>query len=360
MVYNGDEINVISGTKAALHNARKTKFDEFYTQLSDIEAEMTHYKKCFRGKIIYCNCDKVLDPGKPHSTRNSAFYSYFHDQFDRLGLKLLICSWWEEGSGECHVVRYDGKTAAVGVFPDDSDGSYDGSVARKLLDACDVMVTNPPFSVFKDFFTFINGTGKRYLIVAPSTCPTYKQVFPSLADYTCRFGYTSLHKFLTIPQDELPENVKGKVDKKSGKFVLESASTWLTNLNLDSPPEELQLWNKMANGSYCSYDNCPGAIEVPTYKDIPSDWPGMVGTSVSFFSAFNPKQFKIWGLGVGNLMKGIPGAVPLKEKFAADYKAAGGRGIHPANQHTLAYYDEEGIPHVPFARVVVQQRKFIK
>ena len=362
MVFEGDEINIVSGTKAALHNARKTKFDEFYTQLPDIEKEMTHYKKCFKGKIVYCNCDRVLDTKNPHSAKNSRFWSYFYDQFERLGLKSIVCSWWDEGSGVCHVVRYNGpgRRIEVNAFKDETDGSYDGPIATKLLEACDIMVSNPPFSVFKDYFTFLQQSGKRYLIVAPSTCPTYKQVFPYLADYSCRFGYTSLHKFTTVPKDELPQGVKGKTDKKTGEFVLESASTWLTNLNLDDPPAELPLWNKTANANYPAYDNCPGAIECPTYKDIPADWKGMVGTSVSFFSAFNPKQFKIWGLGVGNLMKGIPGAVPLKEQFAKDYVAAGGRGIHPANQHTLAFYDEDGVPHVPFARVVVQLRKYVK
>ena len=358
--YTGDEINIISGTKAALKTAKETKFDEFYTRLSDIESELTHYKKCFRGKVVYCNCDKVPEPSHPHSAKNSAFYSYFHDQFQRLGLKMLICSWWDNGSGLCHVVKYDGQRATTHTFKDETHGSYDGPVATKLLNGCDVMVTNPPFSVFRDFFTFINDSGKQYLIVAPSTCPTYKQVFPSLADYACRFGYTAVHRFNTVPKDELPKGVKGKTDKKTGEFSLESASVWLTNLNLDKPPEELQLWNKIANSNYCEYDNCPGALEIPTYKDIPSDWQGMVGTSVSFFRVFNPNQFKIWGLGVGNLMQNIPGATPISEKFAKDYLDAGGRGCHPANQHTLAFYDEDGVPHVPFARVVIQLRKFVK
>lgn len=358
--YEGDEINIITGTKAALQSASKREFDEFYTRLPDIEAEMTHYKDCFRDKVVYCNCDKVLDLNDPHSSRNSKFFTYFHDQFQRLGLKLLICSWYEEGFGVCNVARYDGNKITLAQFQDATHGSYDGPIATRLLAASDVVVTNPPFSKFKQFFSYLMESGKQFLIVAPTTCPSYKQVFPALADYACRFGYTSMHKLDTIEDhDNLPKGVKGKVDKKTGDFYLDCSCVWLTNLNLDAPPSELPLWNKMSNGDFCEYDNCPGAIDVPVFKDIPADWTGIIGTSVSFFNVFNPKQFKVWGLGIGNLLNGVPNATPLKEQFAKDYVAAGGRGWHPANQRVLGFYDKDGVPHVPFARVLIQQRKYI-
>ena len=196
-------------------------------------------------------------------------------------------------------------------------------------------------------------------MVAPGTCPTYKDVFPELMNDRCRFGYTTLGKFFTTDESQIPDSVKGRIDKTTGRFMVSSHSLWITNLNLDKRPDPIPLWNKYEEGKFIHYHNLDNAINVPSYVDIPKDWPGMVGTNVGFFSAYNPEQFKVWGLGVGNLFLPIPGAHRLDEKFVNDYKAAGGRGAYSPDFPILGYY-EDGLAKIPFARVIVQQRKFLK
>lgn len=353
----GDELNYVSGTKAALRTARKVKFDEFYTPLYSIEAELAHYKDCFKDKVVYCNTDYVCNANNVHDNRNSAFFTYFYEQFERLGLKALICTWLEEGSNKLHGLRYTGNgNSEYFSFPDSSGGAYDGPVAEKFLDACDIVVTNPPFSVFKDFFKFVVAHNKPYLLVAPGTCPTYKDVFPELMNDRCRFGYTSLSKFFTTR--DKPEHIKATVDSKTGRVMISSNSMWLTSLNLNKRPDPIMLWNTYEDGKFLHYYNLENSINCPSFNDIPKDWPGMIGVNVSFFASYNPEQFKVWGLGVGNLMLGIPGIKRLDKKFVDDYKAAGGRGAYTENFPILGYY-EDGIAKIPFARVIIQNRKFL-
>lgn len=228
-----------------LHRAKRNKNDEFYTKLSDIENELQHYKHHFKGKKIYCNCD----------TKESAFYKYFHNNYDTLGLSgLTICS---------------------SDFRDQESIDF-------LMDA-DIVVTNPPFSLFREFVAQLVEYDKKFLIIGSMNAIGYKEIFPLLKNNKSWLGYNWPKEF--IQPDGTP--------KKFGNII------WFTNLDIVKRHEELftgvTYERGMKKGLYQKYDNYD-AINVDKVKDIPTDYEGIMGVPISFLDKHNPDQYEIIGL----------------------------------------------------------------
>ena len=255
-----------------LHAAKSAKNDEFYTQLTDIEKEIRHYKKHFKDKIILCNCD---DPTW------SEFWKYFHLNFSELGLKKLITTHYEPGK-QSYKLEYSGgddnnieegiKTILKG------DGDFRSDECIELLKECDVVVTNPPFSLFRQYIARLMEHEKKFLIIGNQNAATYTEVFPLIKNNTLWLGNNHVKEFKT-PDGTL---------KKFGNIC------WFTNLDINKRHEELPLWKKYTPEEYPKYDNYD-AINVNKVAEIPCDYDGLMGVPLSFMDYYNPDQFEIIG-----------------------------------------------------------------
>lgn len=294
-----------------LHKAKKAKADEFYTQLSDIENECKHYKEHFKGKTILCNCD---DP------RVSNFFFYFSQNFEYLGLKKLIATCYKsrdinlfsEGKAEKAVyIVYEGdKNGNHNV--DDSeldikelqyDGDFRSDECKELLKQADIVVTNPPFSLFREYVAQLIEYNKKFLIIGHQNAITYKEIFPLLKENKIWLGYGfkgGAGHFISKYQD-----IATAGDHREG-MIRVSGVTWFTNLEHDKRHEELVLYKTYSPEQYPKYENY-NAIEVSKTKDIPMDYDGVMGVPVTFMDKFNPEQFEIIGMAEDN-GKGLSGA----------------------------------------------------
>ena len=294
-----------------LHKAKKAKADEFYTQLSDIENECKHYKEHFKGKTILCNCD---DP------RVSNFFFYFSQNFEYLGLKKLIATCYKsrdinlfsEGKAEKAVyIVYEGdKNGNHNV--DDSeldikelqyDGDFRSDECKELLKQADIVVTNPPFSLFREYVAQLIEYDKKFLIIGHQNAITYKEIFPLLKENKIWLGYGfkgGAGHFISKYQD-----IATAGDHREG-MIRVSGVTWFTNLEHDKRHEELVLYKTYSPEQYPKYENY-NAIEVSKTKDIPMDYDGVMGVPVTFMDKFNPEQFEIIGMAEDN-GKGLSGA----------------------------------------------------
>ena len=258
-----------------LHKAKTAKNDEFYTQLTDVSKELMHYKKHFNGKTVLCNCD---DPTW------SAFWKYFHLNFSALGLKKLISTHYDknEPTYEMEYTGGDDNDIEVGVkTPLEGNGDFRNQECLDLLDEADIVVTNPPFSLFRKYVAVLMEHDKKFIVIGSQNAITYKDIFPLLKDDDVRLGFTHPKEF--IQRD-------GTV-KKFGNIC------WFTNLDIKKRHEELILVKKYAGheNEYPTYDNYD-AIEVSKVADIPLDYDGAMGVPITFLDKYNPEQFEIIGL----------------------------------------------------------------
>lgn len=289
----------MAGNNSNLGAAKRAKNDEFYTQLTDIEKELRHYRKHFKGATVLCNCDDPFE---------SNFFKFFALNFDRLGLKKLIATCYE-GSA---VAEYrDGKakpykavvttvhdtTGDGGVDMEDvrnlfelgenelaeleGDGDFRSEECLALLDEADIVVTNPPFSLFREYVSILMEHKKKFIVIGSQNAITYKEIFPLLKDDDVWLGSTHPKEF--IQRD-------GTV-KKFGNIC------WFTNLDIKKRHEELILVKKYAGheGEYPTYDNYD-AIEVSKVADIPLDYDGVMGVPITFLDKYSPDQFEIVGM----------------------------------------------------------------
>ena len=268
-----------------LHQAKAKKKDEFYTQLVDIENELRHYRQHFRGKIVYCNCD---DP------RISNFFRYFSLNFARLGLKKLITTCYKNqqmdlfSQHDCEKaiwLEYDGTRNAdgvpslneIGLHYLEGDGDFRSAECIELLKSADIVVTNPPFSLFREYVAQLMGYDKQFLIIGNMNALTYKEIFPLIKGNKMWLGnYRGIMNFLT------PENTISKMGN----------ARWYTNLDHKKRHEELLLYKRYTPEEYPKYDNYD-AIEVSKTKEIPYDYTGAMGVPISFLDKHNPDQFDI-------------------------------------------------------------------
>lgn len=254
-----------------LHKAKTAKNDEFYTQLTDVAKELMHYKKHFKDKIVFCNCD---DPTW------SAFWKYFHLNFAELGLKKLISTHYdrEEATYKMEYTGGDDNDIEVGVkTPLEGNGDFRNQECLDLLDESDIVVTNGPFSLFRDLISILEGHNKKFLIIGNKNAITYKEFFPLLKEDKVWIGYENSSEFMT------PDGMTKK---------MQGLCRWFTNLDIQKRHEKLILWKHYTPEEYPTYDNYPG-INVDKVSEIPCDYDGVMGVLITFLDKYNPEQFEI-------------------------------------------------------------------
>lgn len=260
-----------------LHTAKKMKNDEFYTQLTDIEQELKYYKEHFRNKVVYCNCDDPIE---------SNFFKYFSLNFEHLGLKKLITTGYKE-NGKGVVYIYEGDKNGnrmpdleeIEVKELQGNGDFRSQECLEFLKESDIVVTNPPFSLFREYVAQLIEYGKQFLIIGSQNAITYKEIFPLIKDNKLWLGVNLVKEFIQ-PNGEI---------KKFGNIC------WFTNLDHKKRNYPLDLYMKYSNEDYKKYDNYD-AIEVSKTCEIPMDYEGVMGVPITFLDKYNPEQFEILGI----------------------------------------------------------------
>ncbi len=283
--------------KKSLEKAFSAKKDEFYTQLSDIENELKHYQKYFRGKTVLCNCD---DP------RISNFFHYFSYNFEKLKLKKLITTCYEsqdmnyfskKDSEQAIYLEYTGDKNdnkipdpdEIGIFHLEQDGDFRSDECIEMLKQCDVVVTNPPFSLFREYIAQLMKYKKKFIIIGHQNAISYVETFKLIKENKIWFGHGfkgGAGHFLTNYKDEA---VAG--NHKEG-MVRVSGVNWFTNLDIVKRHENLICYMKYDKAEYPKYDNYD-AININKTKEIPMDYKGLMGVPITFLDKYNPEQFKI-------------------------------------------------------------------
>ncbi len=350
--------------------AKTAKKDEFYTQLADIERELQHYWNHFRGKTILCNCD---DPYE------SNFFKYFALHFNQLGLKKLICTCYngspvlgnellihfEEFDSEPKKTAY--KVEITEVKDLNGDGAVDLSDVRyllqndrnvlsilqtgdfrstecvELLKESDIVVTNPPFSLFREYVAQLMRYDKKFIIVGNQNAITYKEIFPYIKNNKLWLGYgfkgTAAH-FMSPYEDTATAG-----DHRKG-MVRVSGVMWFTNLDIPKRKELLDLVCLYSPEEYIYYENYD-AIEVSRTADIPCDYDGVMGVPITFLDKYCPEQFEIIGIAEGDSGKEL-GLKPFDRKLKA---------LNKSLRDGQLYYMQDGIPKKPYARILIRRKK---
>ncbi len=269
--------------------------NEFYTQLEDIENELKHYREHFRGKIIYCNCD---DP------TISNFYRYFQLNFDFLGLKKLITTCYK--NRQIDMFSQHDKESAIGIEYDGSepvvfhlegDGDFRSEECIEILKQADIVVTNPPFSLFREYVAQLMEYEKEFLIIGNMNATTYKEIFPFFRESRIWYGASikSGDRWFGVPEHYPLTAATSKVDSNGKKFIKVKGVRWFTNLEYRQRYEDLILYKRYSPEEFPKYDNYD-AINVDKTKEIPYDYDGAMGVPISFLDKHNPEQFEIVGL----------------------------------------------------------------
>lgn len=369
----------------ALRKANKAKKDEFYTQLTDIEKELKHYKNQFRGKVVYCNCDDPFE---------SNFFKYFAANFNALGLKKLITTSYVKSpivGGQLPLFEVAGlkpkgkepfKIEVNEVSDTDADGAvsladvewllkHNANAATplkgagdfrseeciELLKDADIVVTNPPFSLFREYVEQLMEYNKKFLILGSQNAITYKEIFKLIKENKLWLGYDNGGtKWFQVP-DDYDIQTESRIKIENGvKYLSMGSILWFTNLDTIKRHEELTLYKKYTPEEYQKYDNYD-AINIDKYSDIPYDYDGMMGVPVTFIDKYNPDQFEIIGQGQGNLYRELT-PKGLSSKFVEDYYKTGGTGSIKEDHPVLGYYNKNGKAIIPYMRIVVKNKKY--
>lgn len=278
----------MASTNANLNKAKAAKNDEFYTQLIDIEKELIYYKQHFKNKTVLCNCD---DP------TYSAFWEYFHLNFAELRLKKLIATHYNK-TEPTHKMEYTGGAdddIKAGIkTPFNGNGDFRSPECIETLDEADIVVTNPPFSLFRKYVAMLMEYKKKFLIIGNMTALGYKDIFPLFRDNQIWYG-KSIHsgdrKFY-VP-DDYPLDASGcGIDENGKRFIRVKGVRWFTNLDYSAHREKLVLTKKYTPEEYPKYDNYD-AINVNKYSEIPVDYDGVMGVPITFMDFYCPEQFDI-------------------------------------------------------------------
>lgn len=297
--------------KVNFEKAKATKNDEFYTRLTDIEKELRHYKNHFNGKTVFCNCD---DP------RISNFFHYFSYNFEALGLKKLITTCyknqyrdlfstheseraiWLEYTGDKNGDRIP-NPEEIGINQLQGDGDFRSAESIKLLKQADIVVTNPPFSLFREYVAQLIENDKKFLIIGNGNSITYKEIFKNIKENKIWLGVTKPQLFLINNKENFAKycSDKNRVIEEGKEYWAVNISVgtptyWFTNLDILKRHEDIILYKKYhgSESEYPTYANYD-AIEVSKIKDIPVDYDGEMGVPITFLDKYNPEQFEIVG-----------------------------------------------------------------
>lgn len=294
-----------------LTKAKKNKSDEFYTQLVDIENELKHYKDHFRNKVVYCNCD---DP------RISNFFNYFVDNFKNLGLKKVIAACYKKNENDIFnssdiengfYFEYTGsekKADFSKIVNFKGDGDFRSIESIKLLEESDIVVTNPPFSLFREYVAQLYRYKKKFLIIGNINAITYKEVFNLIQTNEVWLGVNlgrGISGFI-VPEHYELYGTETKIDQNGNKIVSPNNCLWLTNIDICRRHDKIVLTKSYFKNKedYPQYDNYDG-INVNRTKDIPADFSGHMGVPITFLHKYNPEQFEIIKFRKGNNNKDL-------------------------------------------------------
>jgi hypothetical protein len=284
----------------SLGNARNNKEDEFYTQLSDIEKELSHYKNHFKDKTVLCNCD---DP------RISNFFNYFALKFDELGLKRLITTCYKNQEVDLFSQNNCEKAVWLDYYgnPNDptntdfstveikelkGDGDFRSTECIELLKQADIVVTNPPFSLFREYVDVLMKYEKKFLIIGSQNNITYKEIFKLFKENKIWLGYKAGDMAFKVPDYYAPRETRYWQDETGQKWRSMGNICWYTNLDIAKRHEDLILYKHYSDEEYPKYDNYD-AINVGKVSDIPIDFDGAMGVPITFLDKYNPEQFEI-------------------------------------------------------------------
>lgn len=369
--------------------AKANKKDEFYTQRVDIENELKHYKPHFAGKVIYCNCD---DPYE------SWFFKYFAMNFNSLGLKKLIATSYDgssvagtelnfDGAGESHAHKiiidhpiedFNGDGAVddddiriyLQKFPPEvliSDDEYKPGDFRsrqcvELLKEADIVVTNPPFSLLKDYIRQLITAEKKFVILGNPQAIHYTEVFPLIKENCIWLGYKPMSADMLFHVSKEYEDYLRATKKEGsgwkvvdGRFLGRAAAIWFTNLDISKRHEDLPLYKRYIEGNYTTYDNFD-AINIDNVADIPYDYEGIMGVPDSFLDYYNPDQFEILGADCIPLYAEELGIRRIGEEWMRRYREWGGTGHYTANMKSLVITQSNGKPKKVYSRILIRNK----
>ncbi|MGF1534487.1 MAG: adenine-specific methyltransferase EcoRI family protein [Bernardetiaceae bacterium] len=294
-----------NATNKLLHQAKSSKSDEFYTQLLDIENELQYYKNYFKNKVVYCNCD---DP------RSSNFFKYFYSNFEQLGLKKIITACYSqqenhlfdtEKTEKGFFFEYTGDNTSdlMNITPLKGNGDFRSAESIQLLKRCDIVVTNPPFSLFRAYVSQLVRYNKKFLIIGNINAITYKEIFKLIKENKAWLGVhlgRGISGFI-VPEHYELYGTEARVDEYGNRIISPNNCLWFTNLDNFKRHEDITLLKKyFGNESkYPKYDNYDG-VNVDKTQDIPSDYEGCMGVPITFLHKFNPEQFEIIKFRKGN------------------------------------------------------------
>ena len=304
--------------------ARTNKKDEFYTQLSDIERELKHYKKHFKDKVVLCNCD---DP------RVSNFFHFFSYNFEKFGLKKLIATCYknqdsdlfsQNNSERAIYLEYTGDkngnnvpdAEEIGIKHLQGDGDFRSKECIELLKKADIVVTNPPFSLFREYVAQLIEYDKKFLIIGNINAISYKEIFKLIKENKAWLGMNmgrGISGFIVPKHYELYGS-EARVDEDGNRIVATNNCLWLTNLDNSKRHEDIILYKKYTQDEFPTYENY-NAINVDKTKDIPMDYSGEMGVPITFLHYYNPDQFEIIDINphfFTIVEKGLPKPTQLK------------------------------------------------
>ncbi len=269
-----------------LHKAKREKNDEFYTRYEDVEKELLHYVEQLKGKTIYCNCD---------SPEISAFWAYFHRNFGVLGLQKLISTHYDDNNPTYKMVYTGGGDEDITMGEKtmlNGNGDFCSDECFSLLDEADIVITNPPFSLFREFVHLISEHEIDFIIIGNTNALVYSEVFELFQRNKMRTGYTNFNIGMYF---RVPCHYKYSKIIDGEPCVRVSSSCWYTTLPVEKHKEKLELKKVYSEQDYPKYDNYD-AININNYNDIPMDYNGIMGVPVTFLDKYNPEQFEIIGL----------------------------------------------------------------
>lgn len=368
--------------KKNLINAKRNKNDEFYTQLPDIEREMHHYRHHFKNKVVYCNCD---DP------RESQFFNYFALNFEFLGLKKLITTCYKsqdvdlfsQGDSERAIyLEYTGErdggkvptVESIGIHELEGDGDFRSEEAIELLKEADIVVTNPPFSLFREYITQLIEYDKKFIVIGSKNALTYKEIFPLIRDNKMWMGYGFKGGNAYFKTPIRREFAKGVYNEETGLVKFRNV-TWYTNLDIPKRHEDMILYKRYNPEEYPKYDNY-NAINVDRTAEIPMDYDGVMGVPITFLEKYNPNQFEILGMAKTPICDdNAEIARPIKRYENAKQhnqqgKVTSGNKVNDAAAIRVdekpkkgVYYTADGVDGylvVPYARVLIRNKRVVK
>ncbi len=340
-----------------LAKAKANRKDEFYTQLSDIENELRHYKDHFKNKIVYCNCD---DP------RVSNFFNYFALNFEHLELKKLVTTCYKNDDVDLFTKNEKERAVILEYYGDknnnkvpdkeeiqikhlSSDGDFRNNECIEILKKADIVVTNPPFSLFREYVSQLIKYEKKFLIIGHQNAIKYKEIFPLIKDNKVWLGFGfrgSAGHFI----NKSYEDYATATDRRDG-MIRVSGVHWFTNLDIKKRHQDLILYKKYIPSEYPKYENFD-AINVDKTKEIPCDYDGMIGVPITFMDKYNPDQFEIIGVGIAKLGLEI-GILPYQPEHKKYRKEIQKRGAVDGD----LYFTSGSEIIVPYSRIIIRSKR---